>query len=96
MKELCQIPHFATLDDFSLKKIPEAFNLESFSKKQCSDIELGFCDSISEAYKVQLESVVDEVIAAENREYKVPRIAFPGRDEEKWHILYDLHYNRKK
>uniref|UniRef100_A0AC34G6X7 Uncharacterized protein n=1 Tax=Panagrolaimus sp. ES5 TaxID=591445 RepID=A0AC34G6X7_9BILA len=76
MQELCKIPHFAKLDYFTLMDIPEAFNLESFSsymkKNKITCVDLGFCDSISDGYKGRLEALVDEIIEADNREYKSP------------------------
>uniref|UniRef100_A0AC34F248 Uncharacterized protein n=1 Tax=Panagrolaimus sp. ES5 TaxID=591445 RepID=A0AC34F248_9BILA len=94
MKELCKISHFATLDYFTLWNIPEAFNIDSFSsymkKNKVTSIKLHFCDTISEGYKGRLEAIVDEVIEAETREYKTPRINFSGLDKEKYRKLIDL------
>uniref|UniRef100_A0AC34G1N0 Uncharacterized protein n=1 Tax=Panagrolaimus sp. ES5 TaxID=591445 RepID=A0AC34G1N0_9BILA len=98
MKELCKIPHFASLDYFTLSDIPEAFNIESFytymKKNKVTSVKLDFCDTISEGYKGRLEAIVDEVIEAETREYKTPLICFPGLDDEKRQKLWDFHYSR--
>uniref|UniRef100_A0AC34FDU2 Uncharacterized protein n=1 Tax=Panagrolaimus sp. ES5 TaxID=591445 RepID=A0AC34FDU2_9BILA len=95
MKELCEIPHFATLESIIFKEIPESFNLASFcsymKKNKLTYIILGFCDSISEGYKVQLEEIVDGILEAQTREYIIPNINFPGLDAEKYQKLLDFY-----
>uniref|UniRef100_A0AC34F2C5 Uncharacterized protein n=1 Tax=Panagrolaimus sp. ES5 TaxID=591445 RepID=A0AC34F2C5_9BILA len=82
IKELLKIPHFTTLDSFSLYTIPEVFDIESYyvhiKKNKCTKICLQFCYGISEEYKTRLEAIVDEIIGANNREYKTPYITFGG------------------
>uniref|UniRef100_A0AC34G836 Uncharacterized protein n=1 Tax=Panagrolaimus sp. ES5 TaxID=591445 RepID=A0AC34G836_9BILA len=66
-------------------------------KNKVTHVHLNFCDSISEGYKVQLEKVVEEVIEANNLEYKTPFINFPGLDDKKYQklkYLYNLNYKK--
>uniref|UniRef100_A0AC34FIE2 Uncharacterized protein n=1 Tax=Panagrolaimus sp. ES5 TaxID=591445 RepID=A0AC34FIE2_9BILA len=95
-KELLKIPHFATLDFFYLYEIPEVFDIESFyvhlKKNMRTKIILHFCDTMSEEYKIRLEAIIDEIIEAKNREYKIPYITFEELDEEKERKLYDLYH----
>uniref|UniRef100_A0AC34FP28 Uncharacterized protein n=1 Tax=Panagrolaimus sp. ES5 TaxID=591445 RepID=A0AC34FP28_9BILA len=98
-KEVLKIPHFVTLDRFYLYEIPEVFDIESFyvhmKKNKHTNISLHFCNTISEGYKTRLEAIIDEIIAAKNREYKIPRIRFNGLGEEKWRKLNNLYRSQK-
>uniref|UniRef100_A0AC34FL91 Uncharacterized protein n=1 Tax=Panagrolaimus sp. ES5 TaxID=591445 RepID=A0AC34FL91_9BILA len=95
-KELLKIPRFATLDRFDLYAIPEVFDNESFyvhlKKNKHTKILLHFCATISEEYKARLEAIIDEIIEAKNREYKIPYITFEELDEEKERKLYSLYH----
>uniref|UniRef100_A0A914QST9 Uncharacterized protein n=1 Tax=Panagrolaimus davidi TaxID=227884 RepID=A0A914QST9_9BILA len=69
MKELLQIPHFATLDQFV--------------KNQHTKFFLYFDDSISDAYKNRLELFIDEILETKEIDYIPPFICCPERDREK-------------
>uniref|UniRef100_A0A914PQR3 Uncharacterized protein n=1 Tax=Panagrolaimus davidi TaxID=227884 RepID=A0A914PQR3_9BILA len=81
-EELLKIPHFLSLDEFTIKEINEIFDIESFyghiKKNKNTKINLYFSDQISEEYKTQLQTIVDQILETENRDYKVPWISFSG------------------
>uniref|UniRef100_A0A914PUZ5 DUF38 domain-containing protein n=1 Tax=Panagrolaimus davidi TaxID=227884 RepID=A0A914PUZ5_9BILA len=88
VKELLKIPHFSKITEVVLWEIPEKFDLETFyiyfKKNKHTNFRLHFADSLSEAYKILLEAIVDEIIAAENHGYKIPYFYFAGLQNEKW------------
>uniref|UniRef100_A0A914Q042 Uncharacterized protein n=1 Tax=Panagrolaimus davidi TaxID=227884 RepID=A0A914Q042_9BILA len=93
--ELLKIPHFLSLDQFKIGKIPEIFDIKSFychiKKNKKTKIHLDFSDRICDEYKTRLQTIVDEILEKENRNYKVPWIYFPritNSSREKMHDLY--------
>uniref|UniRef100_A0AC35GSD5 Uncharacterized protein n=1 Tax=Panagrolaimus sp. PS1159 TaxID=55785 RepID=A0AC35GSD5_9BILA len=72
-EELLKIP---------ISGIPEIFDIKSFyghiKENKKTKIDLSFSDQISDAYKIQLWTIVYEILEMENRDYKVPRIYFTG------------------
>uniref|UniRef100_A0AC34G922 Uncharacterized protein n=1 Tax=Panagrolaimus sp. ES5 TaxID=591445 RepID=A0AC34G922_9BILA len=93
-KELLKIPHFATLDLFHLSIIPEVFDIESFyvhiKKNKRTNIWLSYCDINSKEYKARLEEIIDEIIEANNHEYKTPLILFNWLDQKKNKKLFAI------
>uniref|UniRef100_A0A914PRU7 Uncharacterized protein n=1 Tax=Panagrolaimus davidi TaxID=227884 RepID=A0A914PRU7_9BILA len=82
VEELLKIPHFLSLDKFVMKDIPETFDIKSFydhiKKNKKTKIDLGFPRQISDEYKTQLQTIVDEILETKNRDYKVPYIFLQG------------------
>uniref|UniRef100_A0A914PSA6 Uncharacterized protein n=1 Tax=Panagrolaimus davidi TaxID=227884 RepID=A0A914PSA6_9BILA len=87
VKELLEIPHFSKIDEFTLYKIPEVFDIDTFfiylNKNKYTEFYLYFAGSISEEYKVRLEKIVDEILQTETHNFKLPWIYFDGLAEEK-------------
>uniref|UniRef100_A0A914Q512 Uncharacterized protein n=1 Tax=Panagrolaimus davidi TaxID=227884 RepID=A0A914Q512_9BILA len=85
VKELLKLPHFLTLDSFHISDIPDKFDIESFyiymKKNKQTKVYLNFDDSISEAYKIRLEDIIQEIIATEKHDYAPPFIMFLGQIE---------------
>uniref|UniRef100_A0A914PBP8 Uncharacterized protein n=1 Tax=Panagrolaimus davidi TaxID=227884 RepID=A0A914PBP8_9BILA len=82
VEELLKIPRFLSLDKFEIREIPEIFDIKSFygyiKKNKKTKIELYFSNQISDEYKIRLQTIVDEILATEIRDFKVPRIYFSG------------------
>uniref|UniRef100_A0A914PAG2 Uncharacterized protein n=1 Tax=Panagrolaimus davidi TaxID=227884 RepID=A0A914PAG2_9BILA len=80
--ELLKIPYFFSLDKFEIGEIPEIFDINIFyghiKENKKTKIELDFSRQISDAYKIRLQKIIDEILETENRDYKVPKIDFPG------------------
>uniref|UniRef100_A0A914QJD1 Uncharacterized protein n=1 Tax=Panagrolaimus davidi TaxID=227884 RepID=A0A914QJD1_9BILA len=91
-----KIPHFMTLDSFKLWNVPEEFDLEFFyiymKNNEFTEVRLHFGLPLSDGYKIRLNSVIDEIIAAQNHDYFVPWIDFDGMDEEKFDQLESVFY----
>jgi hypothetical protein len=94
-QELLKIPHFISLEDFQIREVPEIFDIKSFyghiKENKKTKIYLSF-SQISDEYKTRLQTIVDEILATENRDYKVPRIYFSGitsSSNDKMRDLYD-------
>uniref|UniRef100_A0A914P0W5 Uncharacterized protein n=1 Tax=Panagrolaimus davidi TaxID=227884 RepID=A0A914P0W5_9BILA len=81
-KELLKIPHFLSLDKFEINPMPEIFDINSFyghiKENKKTKIDLDFCSQTSDAYKIRLQTIVDEILETKNRNHKVPLIDFPG------------------
>uniref|UniRef100_A0A914PVB6 Uncharacterized protein n=1 Tax=Panagrolaimus davidi TaxID=227884 RepID=A0A914PVB6_9BILA len=94
--ELLKIPHFLSLDKFEISQIPEIFDIQSFyghiKKNKKTKIELHFSDQISDEYKTRLQTIVDEILEAENRDYKVPWISFFGDTRFSREKMISLYY----
>uniref|UniRef100_A0A914QN90 Uncharacterized protein n=1 Tax=Panagrolaimus davidi TaxID=227884 RepID=A0A914QN90_9BILA len=94
VKELLEIPHFSKINDFTLDLIPETFSVDQMftylKKNKQTKFRIQFRDTISEAYKIQLEEIVDEIIDAENHDYKIPDIYYDGANSEKFNKLHSL------
>uniref|UniRef100_A0A914PEC7 Ribosomal protein S3 n=1 Tax=Panagrolaimus davidi TaxID=227884 RepID=A0A914PEC7_9BILA len=56
--------------------------LDCTIKNKHTTISLAFCNTISDAYKTRLEEIIDEIIEAEVRDFKIPFISFHGMYEE--------------
>uniref|UniRef100_A0AC34FDL6 Uncharacterized protein n=1 Tax=Panagrolaimus sp. ES5 TaxID=591445 RepID=A0AC34FDL6_9BILA len=96
--ELLKNPQFLKLKGCTFWDTPEDFDLDTFynymKKNKHTSIRLHFCDTISEAYKTRLQTIVNEIVESETHEYKPPFIGFPGHDEkmcDKLRKLYDRH-----
>uniref|UniRef100_A0A914PG81 Uncharacterized protein n=1 Tax=Panagrolaimus davidi TaxID=227884 RepID=A0A914PG81_9BILA len=80
VKELFKIPRISKVTDVILWKLPETFDLETFyiyfKKNKHTKFRIRFRDAISEAYKIRIVEIVDEIIATENHDYKIPNIGF--------------------
>uniref|UniRef100_A0A914PA11 RNA polymerase alpha subunit n=1 Tax=Panagrolaimus davidi TaxID=227884 RepID=A0A914PA11_9BILA len=94
-EELLKIPHFLSLDKFVISQIPDIFDNYSFyghiKENKKTKIDINFSDQISDEYKIQLQTIVDEINETQNRVYKVPRIYFSritDSSNEKLHALY--------
>uniref|UniRef100_A0A914PEF4 Uncharacterized protein n=1 Tax=Panagrolaimus davidi TaxID=227884 RepID=A0A914PEF4_9BILA len=81
-EQLFKIPHFLCLDRFEMNEIPGCFDIKSFyghiKKNKKTLIFLDFSDQIPDEYETRLQTIVEEILGTENREYKVPRIYFSG------------------
>uniref|UniRef100_A0A914R0X0 Uncharacterized protein n=1 Tax=Panagrolaimus davidi TaxID=227884 RepID=A0A914R0X0_9BILA len=95
-EELPKIPHFLSLDQFGISEIPETFDIQCFyghiKENKKTQIFLGFSHKISDEYKTRLQKIVDEILKTENRDYKVPRIYFPGITRSSYDKMETLHY----
>uniref|UniRef100_A0A914QEC7 Uncharacterized protein n=1 Tax=Panagrolaimus davidi TaxID=227884 RepID=A0A914QEC7_9BILA len=91
MKQLLQIPHFATLDHFGLYGLSEVFDVDAFysymKKNLHTEFYLDFDDQITDAFMNQLETIVDEILQTEQFNYKPPVIYFTGLDIQKYEKL---------
>uniref|UniRef100_A0AC35GF74 Uncharacterized protein n=1 Tax=Panagrolaimus sp. PS1159 TaxID=55785 RepID=A0AC35GF74_9BILA len=79
-EELLKISNFLSLEKFQIREIPETFNLISFyghiKENKKTKIDLHFSRQISDEYKTRLQTIVDEILQTEIRDYKVPSIYF--------------------
>uniref|UniRef100_A0A914QU60 Maturase K n=1 Tax=Panagrolaimus davidi TaxID=227884 RepID=A0A914QU60_9BILA len=95
VKELVEIPHFSKIEKFKLFKLSELFDIETFftylKKNKQTIFCLFFGDSVSDAYKSRLESIIDKIIATEEHDYKPPLIQFSGIPFEKCYSIYSLY-----
>uniref|UniRef100_A0A914QTV2 DUF38 domain-containing protein n=1 Tax=Panagrolaimus davidi TaxID=227884 RepID=A0A914QTV2_9BILA len=92
MKELLQIPHFATLDLFRMDYIPETFDLDTFysymKQNKLTKFCLVFNHSISAAYINQLEAIFNEIYETKIHGYNPAIIRYPGVDNQKYNRLF--------
>uniref|UniRef100_A0A914P6W2 Uncharacterized protein n=1 Tax=Panagrolaimus davidi TaxID=227884 RepID=A0A914P6W2_9BILA len=99
VKELLKISHFSNLDYFRMVFIPVSFDIETFydyikgNKK--TRIYLLFSPDISEAYKTRLQTIVNEILQTQTRDFKVPYISFDGSVIEDDELLWDLFLENK-
>uniref|UniRef100_A0AC34FN25 Uncharacterized protein n=1 Tax=Panagrolaimus sp. ES5 TaxID=591445 RepID=A0AC34FN25_9BILA len=97
-KELLKIFQFLKLKGCTLRDIAEDFDLDTFykymKKNKHTSIKLFFCDTISEAYETRLQTIVDEIVESEIREFKPPYIFYHGQDEKMRDNLWELHNRR--
>uniref|UniRef100_A0A914QTZ3 Uncharacterized protein n=1 Tax=Panagrolaimus davidi TaxID=227884 RepID=A0A914QTZ3_9BILA len=95
MKKLLQIPHFATLNRFTLCDLSEVFDIDAFyaymKENQHTMFFLDFEESISDAFKNRLEEIIDEILETKVFSYKPPFIDFDGLDQEKHEKLYRIY-----
>uniref|UniRef100_A0A914QSW7 Uncharacterized protein n=1 Tax=Panagrolaimus davidi TaxID=227884 RepID=A0A914QSW7_9BILA len=94
MKELLQIPHFATLDRLTLCDLSEMFDINAFysymKKNHHTKFFLNFNEQISEGYMNRLETIVDEILETKQFNYKPPGINFTGLDIQKYRLLFSM------
>uniref|UniRef100_A0A914P4D1 Uncharacterized protein n=1 Tax=Panagrolaimus davidi TaxID=227884 RepID=A0A914P4D1_9BILA len=94
-KELLKIPHFLNLDKFEIIQIPDIFDIKSFygyiKENKKTKIDLHFSDQTSNEYKTQLQTIVDEILETEKRDYKVPRIVFSPMAYSSFNKMDDLY-----
>uniref|UniRef100_A0A914YY61 Uncharacterized protein n=1 Tax=Panagrolaimus superbus TaxID=310955 RepID=A0A914YY61_9BILA len=93
MKNICKLKNLQNLKFFFIGHIPEVFNVEDLSTfitdHPETTIDFDFNDEISEAYKIQLDTLIDTVI-----ESKVPNrlINYSGQNPGKYKIMSDRYY----
>uniref|UniRef100_A0A914QY27 Uncharacterized protein n=1 Tax=Panagrolaimus davidi TaxID=227884 RepID=A0A914QY27_9BILA len=78
---------------FRLFSVPEAFDIETLFahiKKSKGMFQLEFADALSDDYRSRLETIIDELIEAENFDYIPPFIFYPGMDDEKCRMLSEV------
>uniref|UniRef100_A0A914Q368 Uncharacterized protein n=1 Tax=Panagrolaimus davidi TaxID=227884 RepID=A0A914Q368_9BILA len=97
-KELLKIPHFLSLDKFQISQIPEIFDIKSFfgyiKENKKTNIQLEFPYQISDAYNIQLQAIVDEILEMElnfYNDYKVPWISFSGMTRSSYNTMCTLY-----
>uniref|UniRef100_A0AC35F4P8 Uncharacterized protein n=1 Tax=Panagrolaimus sp. PS1159 TaxID=55785 RepID=A0AC35F4P8_9BILA len=94
--EFLTIPHFSKISKIILREIPETFDIEKcfafIKKNKITKVDIFFNHFLSDAYKIRVESIIDEILQTENHDYKVPEIAFEGCDRQKWRKLQSLFY----
>jgi hypothetical protein len=66
-KNLNEIPHIREIEHFTLENMPEDFDIECFftdiTNFRNKYFILRFSDSISEAYKIRIDAVIDKILA---------------------------------
>uniref|UniRef100_A0A914RCC5 Uncharacterized protein n=1 Tax=Panagrolaimus davidi TaxID=227884 RepID=A0A914RCC5_9BILA len=94
MKQLLQIPHFATLGYLGLYDLSEVFDIEAFydymKKNRHTKFYLTFDDQITDAFTNRLETIVDEILETQQFNYKPPVIKFTGLDDQKYEKLCQI------
>uniref|UniRef100_A0A914PDK9 Uncharacterized protein n=1 Tax=Panagrolaimus davidi TaxID=227884 RepID=A0A914PDK9_9BILA len=100
MEELLKIPKFPNLCDFTIKNVPEVFDIEAFyvymKKNKTTKFNLSFHESISDEYVKRLDEIVDEIIATKEFDYKPAFFRFRGLDYERLWKLDDIFYPESK
>uniref|UniRef100_A0A914P8Z5 Uncharacterized protein n=1 Tax=Panagrolaimus davidi TaxID=227884 RepID=A0A914P8Z5_9BILA len=97
MKELTKLPNLLKLDYFSLYRLSEVFDVDEFydymKKNKHTNFYISFDPQISDAFKNQLETIVDEILETKQFNYKPPIIDFYGLDIQKYEKLYRIQYS---
>uniref|UniRef100_A0A914QRG7 Uncharacterized protein n=1 Tax=Panagrolaimus davidi TaxID=227884 RepID=A0A914QRG7_9BILA len=100
MVELLKIPNFSTLREFTLRNVPEVFDMEAFyvhmKKNKATDFYFLFDESISDEYVKRLLEIADEIIATKEFDYKPAFFGFRGLDDERHLKLRDIFYQEYK
>uniref|UniRef100_A0A914PQA6 Uncharacterized protein n=1 Tax=Panagrolaimus davidi TaxID=227884 RepID=A0A914PQA6_9BILA len=95
VEELLEIPHFLSLDEFRIWRIPEIFDIISFyghiKKNKKTWIDLNFFRQISDEYKTRIQTIVDEILETEDRVYKIPSIYFSEITHSSRERMYALY-----
>uniref|UniRef100_A0A914QZL9 Uncharacterized protein n=1 Tax=Panagrolaimus davidi TaxID=227884 RepID=A0A914QZL9_9BILA len=95
-EELLEIPYFLSLDKFDITGIPDIFDINTFyghiKKNKKTNIQLEYFFHISDEYETRLQTIVDEILETENRDYKVPIISFPGITNSSYDKMRALFY----
>uniref|UniRef100_A0AC35GA60 Uncharacterized protein n=1 Tax=Panagrolaimus sp. PS1159 TaxID=55785 RepID=A0AC35GA60_9BILA len=98
VQEMIKLSHFSTLIYFSLSKVPEIFDMESFyvyiKRNEKTKICLSFDNLVSEDYKNRLQAIINEIVETENHHYNVPMIKFRGQNKSRYNRLHEL-YSKK-
>uniref|UniRef100_A0AC35G835 Uncharacterized protein n=1 Tax=Panagrolaimus sp. PS1159 TaxID=55785 RepID=A0AC35G835_9BILA len=85
VKELVKIPHFSKLNRFTLEDIPESFDIQTYYEyikgNKKTKICLGFDNEYSDEYLALLQTIVYEIGATENRDYKFPHITIDPMED---------------
>uniref|UniRef100_A0AC35GI74 Uncharacterized protein n=1 Tax=Panagrolaimus sp. PS1159 TaxID=55785 RepID=A0AC35GI74_9BILA len=97
LKKISFPPKF---DNFSMKDIPETFDLEAFSvfmkKNKTIFFALEFDPSISDSYKTKLEAIINEILSTKVLTFKPPKLYFYGINDEKHQKLCGYFYQPLK
>lgn len=70
-----------------------------FQTNKLTDINLHYCENLSENYRARIKAVIKEIIdsdAVSQLEYFVPYIFFPGMDGETLIAISDTNYKYQK
>uniref|UniRef100_A0A914Q8Q5 Uncharacterized protein n=1 Tax=Panagrolaimus davidi TaxID=227884 RepID=A0A914Q8Q5_9BILA len=98
VQEMVKLSHFSNLTRFSLSKVPDIFDMESFyvyiKGNEKTKIWLSFDNLASEDYKNRLQAIINENVETENHHYRVPMIKFPGQNQSTYDRLHEL-YSKK-
>uniref|UniRef100_A0AC34F9N1 Uncharacterized protein n=1 Tax=Panagrolaimus sp. ES5 TaxID=591445 RepID=A0AC34F9N1_9BILA len=93
-KNILQLENLKNLKSFCLIKIHEIVNVEHLSvflkSHKEMKIRFEFHDSVSEEYKLQLDSLVDTVIEWEDAEHL---IVYDGQDDDKYDVMDDRYFD---
>uniref|UniRef100_A0A914XYV4 Uncharacterized protein n=1 Tax=Panagrolaimus superbus TaxID=310955 RepID=A0A914XYV4_9BILA len=91
---ILKLKNLNDLNSFHLSNIVETVTVKSLSmfleNHKGTKIYLEFDDSISEEYKLQLDSLVNTVIECETAQHF---IVYDGQDDDKYEIMDDRYYN---
>uniref|UniRef100_A0A914P281 RNA polymerase alpha subunit n=1 Tax=Panagrolaimus davidi TaxID=227884 RepID=A0A914P281_9BILA len=99
VEELLKIPHFLSLDQFEIREITEIFDIKSFyghikeNKKTKIFLDFSF-RQLPDEYVTELQTIVDEILETENRDYKVPRIEFSRITHSSAYKMETLYYQK--
>uniref|UniRef100_A0A914QJ39 Uncharacterized protein n=1 Tax=Panagrolaimus davidi TaxID=227884 RepID=A0A914QJ39_9BILA len=97
MKELTKLPNFLRLDACTLYNLTDVFDINAFysymKKNQHTKCFLEFDEQISDAFKNQLKTIVDEILETRQFNYKPPFINFIGLDSQKYEKLCQIYYS---
>uniref|UniRef100_A0A914QVX5 Uncharacterized protein n=1 Tax=Panagrolaimus davidi TaxID=227884 RepID=A0A914QVX5_9BILA len=90
LKNIMKLKNLKMLERFNLVNLPELVSIEDISAFfKHAMVAFGFNENISENYKNQLDSLVDEIIESEVRNHI---IEYHGQDEEKLAVLFSQCY----
>uniref|UniRef100_A0A914QUQ0 Uncharacterized protein n=1 Tax=Panagrolaimus davidi TaxID=227884 RepID=A0A914QUQ0_9BILA len=97
VSELLKIPHFPNLTYFMLDEVPDTFEIETFYEyiKQNKKTEIGLVFDLGISlpnleYENRLQIIVNDILEAETRDYKVPGIHFESIEPVSLKKLFKL------